>query len=288
VDGQALHSLGVLIIGEALIGLGIGQTMAPSTTLIMTSVRTSKSRVGSAVNDFSRELGALGIAVLGSVLNSVYRGKIGARLPLGLPPNVAAHAHRSVTDALLDITNTTYAAAVAFGPAKFAGSGVSGSASWVPLARSLFGIAWFFVFLGIVNSTIANANAGYNVTSRTAFAMGRIRVFPSPLATLNRRYQSPSVAIAITTLIAVAVTLGLGFGYGPDQAFAMVGTGIVIILAAVYILVDAACIGYFLRHREHWNPLQHLVVPVFGIPSASSRWAWCTSTSPQPLLIPRR
>ena len=82
VDGQAVHPLCVLIVAEMLIGLGIGQTTAPSTTLIMTSVRTSKSGVGSAVNDISRELGgALGIAVLGSVLNSAYRGKIGGRLP---------------------------------------------------------------------------------------------------------------------------------------------------------------------------------------------------------------
>jgi EmrB/QacA subfamily drug resistance transporter len=99
-------SLAVLIAAEVMIGLGIGQTTAPSTTLIMTSVRTSKSGVGSAVNDVSRELGgALGIAVLGSVLNSAYRGKIAARLPSGLPAHVAADARRSVGDALLDTGN---------------------------------------------------------------------------------------------------------------------------------------------------------------------------------------
>jgi len=99
-------SILVLIGAEILIGLGIGQTTAPSTTLIMSAVRTSKSGVGSAVNDVSRELGgALGIAVLGSVLNGAYRGKIGSRLPHGLPPRVVADAHKSVTDALLDITN---------------------------------------------------------------------------------------------------------------------------------------------------------------------------------------
>jgi hypothetical protein len=98
--------LAVLVLSELLIGLGIGQTTAPSTTLIMTSVRTSKAGVGSAVNDVSRELGgALGIAVLGSILNSVYRGSIGSRLPQGLPTDVAAAAHRSVTDALLATTD---------------------------------------------------------------------------------------------------------------------------------------------------------------------------------------
>lgn len=99
-------SIGVLVAAEILIGLGIGQTTAPSTTLIISSVRTSKSGVGSAVNDVSRELGgALGIAVLGSILNTAYRSRIGPRLPRGLPTPVVADAHRSVTDALLELTN---------------------------------------------------------------------------------------------------------------------------------------------------------------------------------------
>ena len=94
------------MVAELLIGLGIGQTTAPSTTLIMASVRMSKSGVGSAVNDVSRELGgALGIAVLGSVLNTVYRSRVSSRLPPGLPPAVAADARRSVADALLATTN---------------------------------------------------------------------------------------------------------------------------------------------------------------------------------------
>ena len=44
-------SLAALLVAEALIGLGLGQTTAPSTTLIMNSVRTAKAGVGSAVND---------------------------------------------------------------------------------------------------------------------------------------------------------------------------------------------------------------------------------------------
>ncbi len=64
---------------------------------------------------------------------------------------------------------TTYAVDVAFGPAEFHNFTTgTGSASWEGLARSLYGAFWFFVFLAIVNSTIANANAGVNVSSRTA------------------------------------------------------------------------------------------------------------------------
>ncbi|MBT3357795.1 MAG: MFS transporter [Euryarchaeota archaeon] len=57
-----------------LVGLGMGLTMAPSTTLVMDSIPAGKAGVGSATNDTSREVGgALGIAIGGSVLNEYYQ-----------------------------------------------------------------------------------------------------------------------------------------------------------------------------------------------------------------------
>jgi amino acid transporter len=175
---------------------------------------------------------------------------------------------------------TTYAVDVAFGPAAFAGFGSSGPASWEGMARSLYGLFWFFVFLAIVNSTIANANAGVNVASRTGYAMGRIKAFPHVLARVHPRHRSPVVAIFATFGLTVAVTLGLGLAYNPTSAFAMVGTGIVIVLVAVYIVVNAACIGYFASPSRRgpgrrWNPLLHLVIPLAGI--AAFVPAWLTS-----------
>src|SRR6201992_1089922 len=171
---------------------------------------------------------------------------------------------------------TTYAADVAFGPAKFAGFGVSGTASWVGIARSLYGIFWFFVFLAIVNSTIANANAGVNVSSRTAYAMGRIGAFPHFFARVHHRHSSPVVAIAVSFVVTLAVTLGLGLAYTPQTAFSMVGTGLVIVLAAIYIIINAACIGFFWRrHRtdgQGFNVLLHLVIPGLGIVAFVPAW----------------
>ena len=43
------------------------------------------------------------------------------------------------------------------------------------------------------------------------------------------------------------MTLALGLKYTPTVAFAMVGTGLVIVLVAIYILMNAACIGFFAR-----------------------------------------
>jgi len=168
---------------------------------------------------------------------------------------------------------TTYAVDVAYGPAQFHNFTTgTGAASWEGMARSLYGIFWLFVFLAIVNSTIANANAGVNVSTRTAYAMGRIGAFPHFLARVHPKYRSPVPAIITAFVITVAVTLGLGLGYDPVTAFIMVATALVIIIVAVYILMNAACIGFFARRRSGFNPLLHVVIPVLGILAFVPAW----------------
>jgi amino acid transporter len=168
---------------------------------------------------------------------------------------------------------TTYAVDVAYGPTQFHNFTTgTGAASWVGMARSLYGLFWFFVFLAIVNSTIANANAGVNVSTRTAYAMGRINAFPRFLAQVHPKHHSPVMALLTAFVITVAVTLGLGLHYTPTIAFVMVATALVIVLAAIYILMNAACIGFFARRRSGFNPLLHLVIPVLGIITFVPAW----------------
>jgi amino acid transporter len=161
---------------------------------------------------------------------------------------------------------TTYAADVFVGPDKFASFSTEGAQSWEGIARASYGLFWVLVFLAIVNSTIANANAGANVSTRTAFALGRIGIFPRALTRLHPVHRSPIVAVGIQFVIAVVVTLVLGFAYDPVTAFVLVATIIVIVVVVVYIVVNAACVGFFTRHRRHeLNVLLHVVIPVLGI-----------------------
>ena len=56
---------------------GMGLTMAPATDSVMGSLPLAKAGVGSAVNDTTRQVGgALGVAVIGSVLASTYGSKV--------------------------------------------------------------------------------------------------------------------------------------------------------------------------------------------------------------------
>ncbi len=168
---------------------------------------------------------------------------------------------------------TTYAADVVFGPAHFALFSSAGAASWQGIAKASYGIFWLLVFLAIVNSTIANSNAGVTVSTRTAYAMGRIGAFPRFFATVHRSHRTPQYGILTAFLASVGVAVGLGLHFNPFVAFAMVGTGIVILLVAIYLLVNAACIGYFLKTRgSQVNWWLHVVVPVLGIVAFLPAW----------------
>jgi EmrB/QacA subfamily drug resistance transporter len=80
----------------ALLGIGMGLTVAPATESIMGSLPLAKAGVGSATNDTTRQVGgALGVAVLGSILASSYGAAIQPTLR-GAPPQVAQAAGDSI------------------------------------------------------------------------------------------------------------------------------------------------------------------------------------------------
>ena len=71
-DVDSGYGLIAAVLG--ILGVGMGMTMAPATESVMGSLPIAKASVGSAVNDATRTLGgALGVAVLGSLLSSGYR-----------------------------------------------------------------------------------------------------------------------------------------------------------------------------------------------------------------------
>jgi EmrB/QacA subfamily drug resistance transporter len=75
-----------VIVVTMLLGLGMANIMAPATDSIMGSLPRAKAGVGSAVNDTTRQMGgAVGVAVLGSLLASRYSSSISDKLGAVLP-----------------------------------------------------------------------------------------------------------------------------------------------------------------------------------------------------------
>jgi hypothetical protein len=91
-----IYILGVMVVMAA----GMALTMSPMTASIMASVPMNKAGVGSAINDTTRELGgALGVAVLGSLVTSKYVDMVHPAT-LKLPAAAASAVERSVAGAL--------------------------------------------------------------------------------------------------------------------------------------------------------------------------------------------
>ncbi|WP_432059168.1 MFS transporter [Streptomyces sp. S1] len=99
----------VLEVVFFLQGAGMAHIMPPVTVAIMQALPREKAGSGSAINNTFRQVGgALGVAVLGSVLSSVYRGEIEGHLD-GVPAALRATAGESV--------EATLAVAEKLGPA---------------------------------------------------------------------------------------------------------------------------------------------------------------------------
>jgi hypothetical protein len=93
---------GRIIISMTLMAAGLALTSSPATDAIMGAVLPGKAGAGSAVNDMTRELGGtLGVAVVGSVMSSVYGPHVLRSLTsLGVPAAAAGGARQSVVAGL--------------------------------------------------------------------------------------------------------------------------------------------------------------------------------------------
>jgi EmrB/QacA subfamily drug resistance transporter len=91
--------LWVLIVLTFVQGAGMANVVPPATESIMSSLPRDKAGVGSAVSNTVRQVGgALGVAILGSVLAAVYRSEIGDSVA-ALPAPDRAAASESISGA---------------------------------------------------------------------------------------------------------------------------------------------------------------------------------------------
>jgi MFS family permease len=96
----------VMACGLVILGVGMGAAMTPATSAITEALPAAQQGVGSALNDLSREVGgAIGIAVIGSILTATYRNHVDVTgVPAQLATKVkesfavAAHLPAPITD----------------------------------------------------------------------------------------------------------------------------------------------------------------------------------------------
>jgi amino acid transporter len=164
-----------------------------------------------------------------------------------------------------------YAADVYFGPGKMADpkSGfitLNSGDPWTGLAQAVWGPGLIVVILAVLNSAIANSNAGANAATRVGYALARIGLLPRALQQVHPRFRTPYVAVNVQAIggIVLAVALGWATG-GPLNAFALLGTVATIIVVAIYILTNLSNLVFYLRERRgEFNVFLNGIVPIVG------------------------
>ena len=103
-------SIWLVIALTMLMGSGMANIMAPATDSIMGSLPPAKAGVGSAVNDTTRQVGgAVGVAVLGSVLASRYSSHIDSLLGGTVPAPLVDQIGNSIGRAVVVVENVPQA-----------------------------------------------------------------------------------------------------------------------------------------------------------------------------------
>jgi amino acid transporter len=168
-----------------------------------------------------------------------------------------------------------YAATVFFGPDSMKADfiGANDGNPWGGMAEQVLpGIGSLLVTFAIVNSSIANANAGANASTRVIFSLGRSRLLPGALAAVHPVHRTPANAVHVQGVIGIVLGVGLSLLFnaeaagGPLTTYFFIGYMLGLSFAAMYVTVNVATIGYFLGEgRSEFNPIKHVVVPVLGI-----------------------
>ncbi len=143
--GSGYPRIGLAMV---LLGLGLGMSAPPATESVMGSLPPDRAGVGSAVNDTTREVGgALGVAIVGSLMSSIYGPRVIDRLPRGVSPRAGAVAKDSVGSALQVSSTLGSAGSGVARVAKEAFVHAMSRASMVTAAVSVVGfvVAWRFL-----------------------------------------------------------------------------------------------------------------------------------------------
>jgi amino acid transporter len=144
--------------------------------------------------------------------------------------------------------------------------GFNGGDPWSGMAQAVWGPGLIIVILAVLNSAIANSNAGANAATRVGYSLARIGLLPQSLKRVHPQFRTPYVAVNVQAVGGIILAVGLGLvAGGALPAFALLGTVATIIVVTIYILTNLSNLVFYLRERrDEFNLLWNGIVPVVG------------------------
>ncbi len=169
-----------------------------------------------------------------------------------------------------------YAATVFFGPEQMGDFLAANDGDpWGGRATEVLGtLGGLLVIFAILNSCVANANASATAATRSLFAMGRATLISRWVSAVHPESRSPVNAVHFQAVLGIIVAIGLGLLLADDpfegaaglNVYVWLGTLVGLLFAGMYIAVNVACIGFFMREkRDEFNPIKHLLIPILGV-----------------------
>ena len=148
---------------------------------------------------------------------------------------------------------------------KFTEDTLAQANPWRHLAEIFWGTGWVLIFLAIINSALANSNAGVNAASRVIYTMGRNGILPRAFGRTHPVHKTPHVAIIAQTALGIVVALLMGWKWGALNAFGIISYALTSLVILVYITVSISAFVYYRRkHRAEFNAWLHGVFPIAG------------------------
>jgi amino acid transporter len=151
----------------------------------------------------------------------------------------------------------------------------NGGDPWGFMGTEVLGtLGGILVVFAIINSSLANANSGATAATRSIFSMARGGLLPKFLAAVHPTHRTPVNAVHLQVLLAIVVAVAGGLilandpfeGLGPINIYVFIGTMLGLIFAGMYMAVNVAVIGYYLRERrDEFNVIKHLLIPILGV-----------------------
>jgi MFS transporter, DHA2 family, multidrug resistance protein len=93
--------LAMLVAGSVVFSLGLTPVVTLTTDIVLSAAPPERAGAAAALSETSSEFGgALGIAVMGSIVTAIYRGKVASALPAGVPSDAAEIARSTIGGAV--------------------------------------------------------------------------------------------------------------------------------------------------------------------------------------------
>jgi amino acid transporter len=155
----------------------------------------------------------------------------------------------------------SYASAVGWGTGDMAAFASNANPYYV-LGHSLWGAAWWFVVLAIINSAVGTGIACTNAASRVIYTMGQAGTLPAGFGRIHPTHRTPAVAIAASQIVGLVSILLVGSLLSPEYIFSFLGTIATLAVVLLYVMANLALTPYMRREQKaHFSVWRHVVVP---------------------------